>query len=160
AIGEEISELTLAVVAHRFVQGDGCLDDCERFCDVLLLIPAHRCKLFRGRLAAVLDLELASAARELESPFVHVGQVAERGILVRNSTLTGLPDPPGRVRRELAALAPVELLDRAVETDDALLDQVTEGDSVSAIALGDRDDEAKVRIEHALLRLTVAPLDA
>jgi hypothetical protein len=71
-----------------------------------------------------------------------------------------LADPPGRVRRELVALAPVELLGGAHEADRPLLDQVEERQPLVAVALGDRDDEAQVRLDHLLLRGVVAALDA
>ena len=71
-----------------------------------------------------------------------------------------LADPPGRVRRELEAPAPVELLDGADEAERALLDQVEEGEAAAAVALGDRDDEPEVRLDHLLLGVLVAGLDA
>src|SRR5205823_13744747 len=64
-----------------------------------------------------------------------------------------------RVRRELVAAAPVELLDRAVEAERALLDQVQERDAEAAIALRDRHDQAQVRLDHAPLGGQVAALD-
>src|SRR5262249_31126136 len=48
----------------------------------------------------------------------------------------------------------------ANQADRALLDQVEEGQSLVAVALGDRDDEAEVRLDHLLLRPVVAALDA
>jgi hypothetical protein len=63
------------------------------------------------------------------------------------------------VGRELLAEPPVELLDRAVQAGCALLDQVEEGKAAAAIALGDRDDEAQVRVDHLLLGSEVATLD-
>src|ERR1043165_9486183 len=74
--------------------------------------------------------------------------------------MAGLANPPGRVRRELVALAPIELLGRAVQADDALLDEVQQRDVMTLVALRDRDDAAKVRVDHALLRSGVALLDA
>ena len=112
------------------------------------------------RLAAVLDLELATEPCELRAALVHVCGDADRPRLVRDRALTGLADPPGRVCRELEALPPVELLDRAVEADDAFLDEVAEGDAVASIALRDGDDEAQVRVDHALLGGLVATLDS
>ena len=53
----------------------------------------------------------------------------------------------------------VELLGRADEADRALLDQVEERQALVAVALGDRDDEPEVRLDHLLLRAVVAPLD-
>ena len=40
------------------------------------------------------------------------------------------------------------------------LDQVEERQPLVAIPLGDRDDEAEVRLDHLLLRDVVTPLDA
>ena len=71
-----------------------------------------------------------------------------------------LADPPGGVGRELEAAAPVELLDGAHEAERALLDQVEEGEAAAAVALGDRDDETQVGLDHLLLGGLVAELDA
>ena len=84
----------------------------------------------------------------------------DRAALVGDRARDRLPDPPRRVRRELEALAVVELLGGAHETDRPLLDQVEEGQALVAVALGDRDDEAEVRLDHRLLRAVVAALDA
>ena len=70
-----------------------------------------------------------------------------------------LTDPPRRVRRELVALAVVELLDRADETERAFLDQIEEGEAAAEVALRNRDDEAEVRLGHLRLRRHVAALD-
>ena len=56
--------------------------------------------------------------------------------------------------------APVELLDGAHEPERALLDEVEERQAAAAVALGDRDDEAQVGLDHLLLRGLVAELDA
>ena len=80
--------------------------------------------------------------------------------LVRDRALARLADPPGGVGRELEPAPPVELLHRAVEADDAVLDQVEQGQVVALVALGDRDHEAEVRVDHPLLRRRVAALDA
>src|SRR5205085_9738031 len=66
---------------------------------------------------------------------------------------------PGRVRRELVAAPPVELLDRAVETERPLLDQVQERHAEAPVTLGNRDDKAEVRLDHAALGGHVAALD-
>ena len=99
-------------------------------------------------------------ARQLSAPLVDVRRHADRPRLARDRALARLPDPPGRVRRELEAPPPVELLDGAVQSDHSLLDQVAEGHVVALVALRDRDDEAQVRVDHPLLRLRVAALDA
>src|SRR6266542_412941 len=78
---------------------------------------------------------------------------------VRDGALHRLADPPGRIGRELVAAAPVELLDRAVEAERPLLDQVEERYAEAAVDLRDRHDETQVRFDHAPLRALVAALD-
>jgi hypothetical protein len=80
--------------------------------------------------------------------------------VVRNGALHRLADPPRCVRRELEAATPVELLDRAVQAERSLLDQVEEGHAEPAIALRDRHDEPQVRLDHVALGDRVAALDA
>src|ERR1700730_8924797 len=59
----------------------------------------------------------------------------DRARLVSKRTGDRLADPPGRVRRELKALAVVELLRRADEADGALLDQVEKRQPLVAVVL-------------------------
>ena len=101
----------------------------------------------------------AAFARHLALAVEDVHGHADRPGLVADAALDGLADPPRGVGRELVALAPVELLDRADEADDPLLDQVEERQAVTLVALGDRDDEAQVGVDHPLLRVVVAALD-
>ena len=65
----------------------------------------------------------------------------------------GLADPPRGVGGELEALAPVELLDGVHEAEVALLDQVQQRQAGGLILLGDRDDQAQVRLHEGLLGL-------
>ena len=74
--------------------------------------------------------------------------------------VTAWRNPPGGVGRELVAAAVVELLHRADQAERALLDQVQERQAAAQIALGDRDDEAQVGLDHLLLGDQVATLDA
>jgi hypothetical protein len=53
----------------------------------------------------------------------------------------------------------VELLDRADQPDDPLLDQIEQCQLVSLPLLRDRDDEPQVRVDHQLLRVVIAALD-
>ena len=121
--------------------------------------PGGGGQLFVRRLAAQLGLELARDAEHLHPPLVDVRRDADRGRLARDGPLARLTDPPRRVRGELVALAPVELLDCAVEADRALLDQVQQRHGGTLVALRDRDHEAKVRVDHPLLGGGVAALD-
>ena len=69
-------------------------------------------------------VKLARDPRDLHPPLVDVRRHPDRRRLVRDRPLTGLADPPGRVRGELVPAPPVELLDGAVQPDRAFLDQV------------------------------------
>ena len=143
-VGEQVAELGVAVGAEALVERDR-VDRVERLLDVLLLEARGVGELVDRRLAAQLGLELRGRAVELDAALLDVDRDADRLRLVRDRALAGLTDPPGRVRRELVALAPVELLRGAVQADDALLDQVEERDVVALVALRDGDDEAEVR---------------
>ena len=55
---------------------------------------------------------------------------------------------------------PVELLDGADEAQGPLLDEVEERQAAAPVALGDRDHEAQVGLDHLLLGGLVAELDA
>ena len=112
----------------------------------------------RGLAAERLD-ELALDVHDLVELLDHVDRDADGPPLVRDRTRDGLANPPGRVRGELVAAPVVELLDRADQPERALLDQVQERQAAAQVALGDRDDEAEVRLDHLLLGVQVAALD-
>ena len=114
--------------------------------------------LARGQ-AAVLGLELALGAHDPVQLLDHVHRHPDRAPLVGERPGDGLADPPGGVGRELEALAVVELLGRAHQPDRALLNQIEEGQALVSVALGDRDDEAQVGLDHLLLGAVVAALD-
>ena len=135
------------------------LDGVERLLDVVQLQLGRLRQLLDRRRTAELGLELLRGAPQLQPALLHVDRDPDRVGLVRDRTLTGLADPPRRIRRELEALPVVELLDRAVEADRAVLDQVEQRQAVALVALGDRDDEAQVRVRHPLLGGVVAALD-
>ena len=115
--------------------------------------------LLERRLAAELRPEVPLGAVHLLQPLDDVDRHPDRARLVGERAGDRLADPPGRVGRELVAAAPVELLDGADQAERALLDQVEERQALVAVVLGDRDDEAEVRLDHPLLRLRVAALD-
>ncbi len=77
--------------------------------------------------------------------------------LVRQCPTDRLPDPPGGIGRELVALGVVELLDRADQTEVALLDQVEQGHAATAVLLGDRDHKTQVRRDQLLFRRMPVP---
>ena len=111
-------------------------------------------------LAAQLGDQLALGAADLVELLDHVHRDADRARLVGERAGDRLADPPGGVGRELEALAVVELLGRADQAERALLDQVEEGKALVAVVLRDRDDQAQVGLDHLLLGVEVAALDA
>ena len=158
-VGEEVPELGLVLVADRLLERDRRLRAPADLVDLLRLQVELDADLDRARVAAELRAERALGANDLVQLLDHVHRHPDRARLVGERTGDGLADPPGRVGRELEALAVVELLGRADEADRPLLDQVEEGQALVAVALGDRDDEAQIRLDHRLLRFVLAALD-
>ncbi len=159
-VGEEVTELRLVVVADRLLERDGNLRATP---DLLDLVRRHldvARDLVHERLATELGAELPLRAHDPVELLDDVDGHADRAALVRDRTRDGLADPPGRVGRELEALAVVELLRRTDEPDRPLLDQVEERQTLVAVALRDRHDEPEVRLHHRLLGGVLAALDA
>src|SRR5207302_2746771 len=77
----------------------------------------------------------------------------DRAGRVGDASLHGLANPPGGVRRELEALAPVELLDGVDQAEVALLDEIQQRQARRLILLGDRDDQSQVGVDEGLGRL-------
>ena len=156
---EELPELRLLLVADRLLERDGRLRGAADRLDLLDRHVEVEGDLLVRRLAAALGAELPLGAQDLVQLLDDVNRHADRARLVGERAGDRLADPPRRVGRELVALAPVELLGGAHEADRPLLDQVEERQPLVAVALGDRDDEAQVRLDHLLLRAMVAALD-
>src|SRR5215212_2558802 len=116
-------------------------------------------QLLLRRLATELDLEPACGARELLLALDHMDGDADGARVIRHRALHRLADPPGRVRRELEAPAPVELLDRAVQAKRALLNKVEKWNAEPSITLCNGDDQAQVRLDHPPLGGGVSALD-
>ena len=141
----------VALVADGLVQRDGLpgvLLDLQHLLrgDVHLLGELLR----RGLAAQVLE-QLALDAAELVDDLDHVHRDADGAGLVGHRAGDGLADPPRRVGRELVALGVVELLDRTDQAEVALLDEVQERHAAAGVALGQRHDEAQVRLEQVVL---------
>src|SRR6185503_8684201 len=158
-VGEEVAELRLLLVADRLLQRDRGLRAALDVLDLLERQAEVDRDLLGGRLAGELGAELPLRPVDLVQLLDDVDRHADRAALVRDRAGDRLADPPRRVRRELEALAPVELLRGADEPDRALLDQVEEREALVPIALRDRHDEAQVRLHHRLLHRVLAALD-
>src|SRR2546428_242828 len=142
------------------LQGDRLLGDLDDFAHTLHR-QAHRGgNLLRGRLTTQLLQQGARDADDLVDRLHHVDRDADRTSLVGQGPGDRLPDPPRRVRAELVSLSPVELFDRADETQIPLLNKVQEEHPAAYIFLGDADDQAQVGLDEAALRFLVALLHA
>src|SRR4051794_36492923 len=159
-VGDELAELRLLLVAHRLLEADRGLRGALDRVDLLGVDPGDLGDLIRGGLAAELGDQLALGAADLVELLDDVDGDADRPRLVGQRASDGLADPPRRVGGELEALAVVELLRRAHEAERPLLDEVEEGQALVAVVLGDRDDQAQVGLDHLLLGVEVAALDA
>jgi hypothetical protein len=159
-VGDELAELGLLLVADRLLERDRRLGRALDRVDLLGVDAGDLGDLVRRRLAAELGDELALGAADLVELLDDVDRDADRARLVGQRAGDRLADPPRRVRGELEALAVVELLRRADEAERALLDEVQERQALVAVVLRDRDDQAEVRLDHLLLRVEVAALDA
>src|SRR4051794_29294853 len=159
-VGDELAELRLLLVAHRLLQRDGRLGGALDRVDLFRVDPGDVGDLLRRGLAAQLGDELALGAADLVQLLDDVHRDPDGPRLVGERAGDRLADPPGGVGRELEALAVVELLRRADEPERALLDEVQERQALVAVVLGDRDDQAEVGLDHLLLRVQVAALDA
>src|SRR3954464_10735856 len=126
----------------------------------LLELQARRLgDLVVGRRTAELGGELALGGGHLALALGDVRGQADRPAAVVQRPLDRLADPQGRVGGEAEALAPVELLDRADQPEDALLDEVEQGEIADPLVLaGDRHHEPEVRVDHPLLGLEVTTL--
>src|SRR6185436_7092310 len=123
-VGDELAELGLLLVADRLLERDRRLRRALDRLDLLGLDARVVSDLLGGRLAAQLGDQLALGAADLVELLDDVDRDADRACLVGERASDRLPDPPGRVRRELEALAVVELLRSADQAQRALLDQI------------------------------------
>ena len=114
------------------------------------------CELGDRRLAVQLLREHAAGAHQAAHLVGDVDGQADDPALVGERARDRLPDPPGRVGRELEAHLVVELLDGADEPEVALLDQVEERHAGLRVVPGDRHHEPEVALDQAALGGLVA----
>ena len=85
---------------------------------------------------------------------------ADRAPGVLQAALDRLANPQCGVGREAKALAPVELLARADQAEQTLLDEVGERQALVLIAPRVGGDEAQIGVDEQFLGVQVAALDA
>src|SRR4051794_40138190 len=157
---DEVAELGLVLLADRLLERDRLLGHAQDVAHLARRALELVRDLLRRRLAAQRLHELALDVDDLVELLDHVDRDADRPALVGDRPRHGLADPPRGIRRELVAAAVVELLDRADQAQRPLLDEIEEREPAAQVALGDRDDEAQVGLDHLRLGDHVAALDA
>ena len=140
AAGDEIADDCVVVLADRRVERRGA-GDSAHLAGLLEREVRLDGDLVERRLAAELGPELALGAVQLVDALDDVHRHPDHPRLVGERPRDRLADPPGGVRRELEASAPVELLDGADQAQRPLLDQIEERQALVAVVLRDRDDQ-------------------
>ena len=157
--GDEVAEDCVLTVADRGVEARRRTRCRAHFEHLLHGERGLVGDLLERRFAPELRPQLSIGAVDLLEPLDDVHGHADRSRLVGQRSRDRLANPPRRIGGELEAAAPVELLDRADETECPLLDQVEEREALVTVVLRDRDDEPEVGLDHALLGIHVAALD-
>src|SRR5204863_10021516 len=73
--------------------------------------------------------------------------------VIRHGPSDALPDPPGRISRELEAAAVLEPIHRLHQTDVAFLYEIEQRQPPAEIALRDRDDETQIGLDQTMFRV-------
>src|SRR5215469_17554025 len=118
---DEVTELAIAVLAERRVQRDRLAAVLLYLDDLLWGHVKLGRQLFRSRLAPEILKHLPLDPGQLVDDFDHMDGNPDGPGLISHGPRDRLPDPPGRVRRELIALGVVELLHRPDQAQIALL---------------------------------------
>src|SRR5207302_7123326 len=122
--GEQIAERRIAFVTDRTIEARHrarCRSHLTHVLERELRVPGD---LLVGGRPLELRGQLALRAGDLLLALDDVDGNTNRPRLVGDAALDGLANPPRRVRGELVAAAPVELLHRTDQSDDSLLNQV------------------------------------
>src|SRR5579859_439171 len=151
AVFDEVAKMRIFFLANRGLQRNRFLRDLQDFADLGhgdIHAPGN---FFRRRLAAQFLHQLPRGADELVNGLDHMHRDADGARLVCNGARDGLPDPPGRIRRELVAAAILELIHRLHQADVAFLDQVEELQPAVGVLFGDGNHQAQVGFDELAL---------
>src|SRR6202035_5252969 len=148
---DEVAEMRVLLLADGRLERDRLLGDLHDLPHLRSRQVHALADLLGGGLAAQLLHQRAAGAGELVDGLDHVHRDADGARLVGDGAGDGLPDPPGRVGRELVAAPVLELLDRLHEADVALLDEVEELQPAVGVLLGDRYHQPEVGDDELLL---------
>ena len=141
------------LVADWGLRRERLFGDLEGFAHLLQRHTELFGEFFRSGFAADLVEHLARGAHDLVDGLDHVHGDADGAGLVGDRAGDRLPDPPGRIGRELVTPAVFELVDRLHQADVAFLDQIEELQAAVGVFLGDRNHQTQIGLDHFLLGL-------
>jgi hypothetical protein len=150
------AELGVAVFTEGFGQRDGLGTEAQRLDQLVLGHLALVAEFLDGRRTAELELKARLRLLHARQRVAGVHREADGAPRIGDASGDGLADPPGGVGRELESLAPVELLDGVHQPEVPFLDEVEQGQARRLVLLGDRDDQAQVRLDEVTLGLVTA----
>src|ERR1700686_1703158 len=131
---QQVAQRGIAVFADLLVEADERVALVAHFFDLLELQARLLRELLVGGLAPEAHRELALHAPDLARALGHVHGQANGAPGVLKAALDGLADPQGCVGGEAKALAPVELLARADQSEHALLHQISQRQALVLVA--------------------------
>ncbi len=124
AVLDDVAQLGVTVLAQWLRQRERLGREAQRFGDLVLGHLDLDRELGQRRRPSELQLEARPRLLETGERVAGMHGQPDRATRVGDAARDRLADPPRGVRRELEALAPVELLDRVHEAEVAFLDQV------------------------------------
>src|SRR5690606_14487960 len=145
---DEVAEVAVLFLADRRLEADRLLGDLEDLAHLVERQLHLLGDLFRRRLPSELLHEVTGGTDELVDRLDHVHGDADRAGLIGDRARDGLPNPPRRVGAELVAALVLELVHGLHQADVAFLDQVQKLQAAVRVLLGDRHDEAQVRLHE------------
>ena len=159
---DEVAEVAVLFVADRRLEADRLLGDFQNLADLFERHAELFGEFLGRRLAADFVQHLAAGAHQLVDRLDHVHRNADGARLIGNAAGDRLADPPGGIGREFVAAAVFELIDRLHQADVAFLDEIEELQAAVGVFFCDRNDQAKVGLDHLLLgarRIALAAAD-
>ena len=154
---EEVDELAPVLVADGAIERERRLRaEVLHLVELLARDAGLLLELLERRLVPGARDDRLRRARHAVVRVEHVHRDADRAALVGERAADRVTDPPRRVGREAVAARVIEALDRLHQADVALLDQVDQRQATAVVAARDRDHEAQVRLDEAVLRVVLA----
>ncbi len=156
---DHVAEFGVSVLAQWFRQRERLGSKAQCLGDLVLGHVDFGRQLRERCWATELQLEARASLLQAGERVTCVHRKPDGATCVGDAAGDRLADPPRCIRRELESLAPVELLDGVHEAQVAFLDEIQKWQAGRLVLLGDRHDEAEVRLHELSLRPCSVALD-